>query len=498
MITMDQYEYIRIAHRVYEKGIGQIQRETGHDRKTIRKALREEPYGYSKRDHQPVPITGPYLEIIQGWLAADMEVQKKQRHTARRIYHRLVSEHDYKGSEVTIRRQVREVKRLLGMSERKVFLPLEPDCGQEAEVDWGTAEGIISGERVRMKFFCMRSKYSGKHFVGCYPCERQQAFFDGHMHAFSFFGGVFSTLIYDNLTSAVQKVLKGKNRKEQESFIKFRSYYNFSPRFCNPGSGHEKGGVEGMVGYVRRNYMVPIPRAESFEELNQKLLKECLSYGRHRLQGQNETVGELFEKEKAHLVSLPEVAFSNIQTTDAKVNPYSTALVDKNHYSVPTRYVGLRVQAVMKVSEIEIYSDRKRIATHKRAFANNNWQLDPDHYLELLQQRPQAFYSARPIRQWRKRWPGSLEHLLAKLQETHGPTDGIKDFVSVLMLLRDHEADQVYAAVDLALENGLGSSSGVKHLLLHSSPKETIPPLPNWPATVPANVSVYGQLGGVQ
>lgn len=115
MITMDQYEYIRLAHRVYEKGIRQIQRETGHDRKTIRKALREEPYGYSKRDHQPVPITGPYLEIIQGWLAADMEVQKKQRHTARRIYHRLVSEHDYKGSEVTIRRQVREVKRLLGI-----------------------------------------------------------------------------------------------------------------------------------------------------------------------------------------------------------------------------------------------------------------------------------------------------------------------------------------------------------------------------------------------
>jgi transposase len=240
MITMDQYEYIRIAHRVYDKGIRQIQRETGHDRKTIRKALREEPYGYSKRDHQPVPITGPYLEIIQGWLSADREVQKKQRHTARRIYHRLVSEHDYKGSEVTIRRQVREVKRLLGMSECKAFLPLEPDCGQEAEVDWGTAEGIISGERVRMKFFCMRSKYSGKHFVGCYPCERQQAFFDGHMHAFSFFGGVFSTLIYDNLTSAVQKVLKGKSRKEQESFIKFRSYYNFSPRFCNPGSGHEK------------------------------------------------------------------------------------------------------------------------------------------------------------------------------------------------------------------------------------------------------------------
>jgi len=498
MITMDQYEYIRIAHRVYGKGIRQIRTETGHDRKTIRKALRGEPWGYAQRDHQPFPVSGPYRKIIEDWVSADKEVPKKQRHTARRIYHRLVSEHGYGGSEGTIRRCVREVKRSLGMSDSKVFLPLEPECGQEAEVDWGGAEAIISGERVRVKFLGMRSKYSGKHFVRCYPCERQQAFFDGHMHAFRFFGGVFPTLVYDNLTSAVQKVLKGKNRREQEAFVKFRSYYNFSPRFCNPGSGHEKGGVEGMIGYVRRNYMVPIPEAESFEALNAKLLKDCLSYGSHRVHAREKTVGQLFEEEKAHLVPLPQVAFSNIQWVDVKVNAYSTVLVDKNHYSVPTRYVGLRVQAVMKVSEVELYRDRKRIATHKRLFGNNKWQLDADHYLELLQQRPHAFDSARPIRQWRPRWPVSLERLLAKFQESHGTTDGIKEFISVLMLLRDHEAGEVYAAVDLALENGIGSSSGVKHLLLHSGPEDMTPPLRGWPATVAADISVYGQLGGVQ
>lgn len=498
MIRMDQYEYIRIAHRVYGKGIRQIQRETGHDRKTIRKVLRGEQRAYPRRDHQPFPVVGPYCKIIDGWLCGDREVTKKQRHTARRIYHRLVSEHDYKGSEVTIRRYVREAKRLLGMSECKAFLPLEPQCGTEAEVDWGSAEAIIGEERIRIKFFCMRSKYSGKHFVRCYPCERQQAFFDAHVHAFRFFGGVFSTLIYDNLTSAVQKVLKGKNRKEQEAFVRFRGYYSFTARFCNPNSGHEKGGVEGMVGYVRRNYMVPIPRAESFEALNEKLLKDCISYGRHRMQGRERTVGEFFEEEKADLLGLPEAPFSNIQATDARVDRYATVLVDKNHYSVPTRYAGLRVQAVMKVSEVELYCEQKRIASHKRAFGNNHWQLDPDHYLELLQQRPQAFDSARPIRQWRQRWPKSLERLLERFQEAQGETDGIKDFTSVLMLFRDHDAGQVYAAVDLAVENGIGSSSGVKHLLLHSGPEEIIAPLADWPATVPADVSVYGQLGGGQ
>jgi transposase len=497
MIKMDQYEYIRIAHRVYGKGIRQIQRETGHDRRTIRKVLRGEAHGYPKRERQAFPVTGPYREVINGWIAADREVPKKQRHTARRIYHRLVSEHGYTGSEGTIRRYVREVKGSLGMNGGKVFLPLEPDCGKEAEVDWGTAEAVICGEQVRMKFFCMRSKYSGKHFVRCYPCERQQAFFDGHMHAFSFFGGVFATLIYDNLTSAVQKVLRGKNRKEQEAFIKFRSCYNFSPRFCNRRSGHEKGGVEGMVGYVRRNYMVPMPQVESLEALNEKILRDCLSYGRHRIQGREKSVNELFEEEREHLLALPEFAFGNAESVEAKVNAYSTVLVDKNHYSVPTRYAGLRVQAELSISEIEIYSDRKRIAAHRRLFGNNKWQLDPDHYLELLQQRPQAFDSARPIRQWRQSWPSSLEELLAKFQQTHGATDGIKDFISVLMLFRHHEAAKVYGAVDLALEKGIGSSSGVKHLLLHSEAKEPMPPLSGWPGTPPADVSVYGQLGGV-
>ncbi len=161
----------------------------------------------------------------------------------------------------------------------------------------------------------MRSKYSGKHFVRCYPCERQQALFDGHIQAFSFFGGVFPVLIYDNLTTAVQKVLRGKKRVLQESYDKFRGYYNFTPRFCNPGQGHEKGGVEGLVGYARRNYMVPVPEAESLEELNKKLLQDCLSYGNHRIAGREQTVNELYETEKKHLIALPDIPFSNLETS---------------------------------------------------------------------------------------------------------------------------------------------------------------------------------------
>ena len=263
MLRMDQYAYLRIAKRVYGKSIRQISKETGHSRNTIRKVLCQEPYGYTKREQQPYSVLGPYLKVIDSWLEQDKEQPKKQRHTARRIYHRLIEEHGFQGSENTVRRYVREAKVRLGVGATRAFIPLDPELGQEAEVDWGTALAVISGDVGRYKFFCMRSKSSAKHFVRFYPCERQQAFFDGHIEAFSFFGGIFPVLIYDNLTTAVQKVLRGKRRLEQEAFVKFHAYYNFTPRFCNLSSAHEKGGVESLIGYVRRNYLVPIPEAAS-------------------------------------------------------------------------------------------------------------------------------------------------------------------------------------------------------------------------------------------
>jgi transposase len=499
MLKMDQYGYIRIAKRVYGKSIRQIQKETGHSRNTIRKVLREEPYGYCKREHQPYPVLGPYIDIIDRWLEQDKQWPKKQRHTARRIYHRLVEEHSFQGSETTVRRYVREAKVRLGVGVTKAFIPLDPELGQEAEVDWGTALAVISGQMGRYKFFCMRSKFSGKHFVQFYPCERQQAFFDGHIQAFAFLGGVFPVLIYDNLTTAVKKVLHGKRRVEQEAFARFHAYYNFTPRFCNVASAHEKGGVEGLIGYVRRNYLVPIPEAANLEELNQKVLKQCLAYGEHRLQGREKTVNELFEQEKSYLLALPEIAFSNIQTTDGKVDRYSTVIVDKNRYSVPTRYAGLKVKVSLSVNQVEIFRDGVRVASHRRLYGNNKWSLDPDHYLELIQRRPEAFNSARPIRQWRAKWPSCLERLLERFQQSQGETKGIKDFISVLMLYRDYRADEVEAAVEKALEVRISCSQGVKHLLLSSCKNSSGSPqsLDSWPALPPADVSVYGQLGGV-
>lgn len=495
---MDQYELVRTGYRVYGKNISELARLTGHSRNTIKKAIRGEPWGYKERRYQSLPVLGNYVATIDSWLENDQDKPAKQRHTAHRIFNRLVDEHGYEGGESTVRRYVRFAKMRLGIDTPCAFIPCDPEAGHEAEVDWGAAMAIISGQEVRLKFFCMRSKYSGKHFVRFYPCERQQAFFDGHARAFAFFDGVFPVLIYDNLTTAVRKVLRGKDRLEQEEFCKLKAYYSFEARFCNPDSGHEKGGVEGLVGVARRNYMVPVPEAGSIEELNEKILRQCVAYGNHKMAGRDRKVHELFEDEKEHLLSLPEEAFSNVQTCDSRADKYATVIVDKNRYSVPSRCAGFRVKVLFHVDRVEIFTGAKKVATHERMYGNNKWCLNPDHYLELIQQRPTAFNSARAIRQWRRSWPQSLHLLLERFCRAQGETKGIKDFITVLMLYRDHQAGEIEAAVDLAVENHISTSEGVCHLLAFAGDSDaTIAPLAAWSTLPPPDVAAYGQLGGV-
>jgi len=495
MLKVDQYDYIRTAHRVYGKTIRQIARDTGHSRNTVKKALGSQLIGYRVRERQPYPVLGPFLAIIDRWLTADKESPRKQRHTARRIYHRLQYEHGYQGSEATVRHYVWEAKIRLGLKTDDVFIPSDPELGREAEADWGNCQAILADELIKLKMFCMRSKASGMHLVQCYPCERQQALFEGHIQAFAFFDGIFPTLIYDNLTTAVAKVFRGKDRRLQEGFAKFKAYYNFTPRFCNIGKGNEKGGVEGLVGYARRNYMVPVPRAESLEELNRRLLEQCLAFGRHRLAGRSETVGELFEQEKRDLIPLPAAPYENLDTSAGKVDKYSTVIIDKNRYSAPTTYAGLRVQALVYIDRIEIFHSSKKIAAHSRVYGNNKWQMDPQHYLELIYRRPQAFESARAIRQWRSQWPDCLEALLSRFDAKLGHTKGIKEFIAVLMLFKDHESSEVIDAVRSALAANISSSAALKHLLLKDS-VAPVPALLSWQRLSPPDVSVYDQIGG--
>jgi transposase len=494
---MVQYDYIRTAYRVYGKSLREIARETGHSRNTIRKALENEyPDKRCRPQQQKYPVLEPYLQFIEHWLEQDKTAPKKQRHTARRIFNRLVHEHQFQGSESAVKKYVKEAKLRLGLNCPQVFIPLNPEVGKAAEVDWGCAYAILCEEKVQLKYFCMRSKYSGKQFLRFYEVERQQAFFDAHLQAFEFFGGIFPTLIYDNLKTAVQTVLVGKKRIEQESFKKFKAYYSFSAQFCNPGEGHEKGGVEGMVGFVRRNYMVPIPQACSLEDLNKKMLEECVSYGSRRVGNQEKTVNEKFEEERGSLLEIPQIPFSNVNVQSAKVDKYSTVIVEQNRYSAPTRYARVRVQVLVYVGRVEIWYENKRLAKHQRSFKKGEWILEPLHYLELIRQRPGSFEEARPMQQWKEVWPKSMTELLKKFCESHGEKKGVKEFLEVLMLFKEYKEEEVESAIELALENKISCWQGVKQILVYSTElEERKEPLKNWEVIEPPSLEGYAELG---
>ena len=467
MIRMDQYELIRTANRVYKKSIRAIAREYGHSRRTVRKALAGLEPRYRRKKEPKAPVMDPFAHVVQAWLKRDLELPEKQRHTARRVYTRLVEEYGFKGSEATVRLWVRRCKQRLGYGSKQAVIPLDPECAREAEVDWGTARVRIGGQLQTVKIFCMRSRYSGKSFVRAYPWERQEMFFDGLMRAFAFYGGVFPTIVFDNLSQAVQKILQGKKRIEQNQFISFRSYYTFQARFCNPATSREKGGVEGLVGFARRNFLVPIPEVADFDELNELLLKRCLADGERIIAGRQDrrSINERHREESGRLLPLPDKPFENIKPIPVRIDRYQTAVVDFNRYSVPAAYVGRKLWAHVGCDRVRLYGDNRLVADHARLFGKSQWQIDPQHYLELIFQRIQAFDSARAIRQWRARWPKNYETMLSILRQRRGENKGTREFVRILELHQNHSNEEVEQAVEQALKYCSHSYDAVKHLL---------------------------------
>ncbi|RME32914.1 MAG: IS21 family transposase, partial [Deltaproteobacteria bacterium] len=281
----------------------QIQQELGHSYWTVRKALDvPEPQPYQRTQPTPAPVLGPYKERIQELLAENEHLPRKQHYTSRRIY-QIIRGEGYQGAESTLRRYVSQCRK--ENRRPQVFLPLGFPPGQAGQVDWGEGQVVMANQPRAVQLFIMRLCYSRRTFVMAFPTQRQEAFFLGHAQAFPFFQGVPRTLIYDNLKTAVYKILSGRNRMEQAHFTRLRSHYLFEARYCTPGAGHEKGGVESAVGYVRRNFLTPPPQVADFSELNQLLLAACLEEDQRILARMDRSIGERWQEERPHLQPLP-------------------------------------------------------------------------------------------------------------------------------------------------------------------------------------------------
>jgi transposase len=302
VLHVDEKEQIRRDYFIEKKSIRQIARERRHDRRTVRDALHDAgPSHYKQTEPRLRPVLGQFVAVIDEWLAGDQFSPPKQHHTSRRIYHRLVEEKGYRGGESTVREYVRHLR---GQA-RPVFIPLSYDPGVDAQVDFGEAMVMMMGHPLTVQIFVGLLCYSKIPFLVASPNQQQEALFEGHEKSFDFFGGVPHTVWYDRMSQAVKKALPGHRPEEQEAFIAFRSHYLFESSFCNPREAHEKGLVENLVGYARRNYMVPVPEVNSFQELNDLLRHRCLAEAGRRLRGETETIGEMWEKEKPQLLPLP-------------------------------------------------------------------------------------------------------------------------------------------------------------------------------------------------
>ena len=464
MISAEKREQIRRAYFVEDKSMRTIAKELHCSRDTVKKAIAS-PEGepYTLTQERPAPVLGPYKARIDELLAESEGMPRKQRYTGQKIYE-LIEAKGYTGSESGVRRYVGQRRR--EKRRPRVYLPLEFDPGTDAQVDWGEAVAIIAGERVTVQIFVMRLNYSRKLFVRAYPTQKQECFLDAHVQAFHFFRGVPQRISYDNLKTAVARILEGRNRQEQRTFVVFRSYYLFESHFCTPGKGNEKGGVENSVGFGRRNFLVPIPRVDSFGELNDLLLARCQADDGRTVDRQERPIGEMWAEERTRLRPLPEHDFDCCVTHSVTLNGYGQVEFDTNRYSVPADKA--RKNLVLKAYpfRVDILDHRETIASHARCYAHKQDILDPLHYLPLLEERPGAFDHAKPVRRWRETWPPIYETLLSRLREQWPDGQGVREFVRILNLHGEHPAEQVQQAVEQALAYGCPHADGVT-LCLH-------------------------------
>lgn len=405
MSRVELFEQIRRDERDEKLSIRALAERHRVHRRTVRQALESAVPPPRKIPERDSPQLGPHIAVIRGWLEADLDAPVKQRHTARRVWQRLVDEHDATVAESTVRAFVAEVKRELGLSGPEAMVPQSKPPGWEAEVDFGELKITLDGAAdQRVWMFVMRLSSSGRTFRRVYGNETIESFLDGHVRAFEFFGGVPVRVRYDNLRPAVTKVLLGKLRELNPRFVALRSHYLFDTSFCAPGKGHEKGGVEGEIGRFRRNWLTPVPDVADLDELNVQVDAAVdVDDGRRTLtrDGTVRTVADWWALEAPLLAPLPAEPADVVTELSCRVDTRARICVRQAFYSVPTRHVGQRVRVLLAASHLAVFDGPRPIATHPRSLHKGTETLTLDHYLEILGRKPGALAGATALAQAR-------------------------------------------------------------------------------------------------
>lgn len=465
---VDMEQWADLRRRVLVEGVSkrQILAETGMHWQTLEKILvHPAPPGYRRTVAREKPKLGPYLRRIAAILQADKTAPRKQRHTAKRIFERLLEE-GYAGGYTQVKAAVHELRQ----RGQEVFLPLVHAPG-EAQMDVGFAVVRQGGQLRQIPFFVMALPYSDAIFVQAFERACTETFAEFHNRAFAYFGGVPRRITYDNDRVLVAGIMGAHRRKLTHGFLQLKSHYLFDTHFCGVRRANEKGVVEGMVGYARRNFLVPVPQVRELAELNAQLSDACRRDLQRRLRGQSARKEVLLGEEQAAFIPLPPVPFDACRQRSTTTSSLSLARFEDNDYSVPVRYAHSQVVVKGYVDRVVICRLGERIATHPRQWGHGAVVLEPVHYLALLERKPGGLDHGRPFAEWDL--PECFALLRAR-QESRFGFDGTREYIQVLRLLEHHSLRELQRAIEQALRCNALTRDALAQFLI---------PQPDWRQT---------------
>jgi transposase len=425
--------------------------------KTLNKILaHSEPPGYRQSMPRPRIKLAPYLPIIEEILAADRAAPAKQRHTAKRIFERLRDEHGYDGGITQVKVAVARLRR----HAAEVFVPLAHEPGR-AQFDFGEAAVTIAGQSCKAHFAVMSLPYSDAFFIRAYPRECTESFQDAHTAAFAFFGGVPVKTDYDNSKIAVARIV-GRERELTREFLRLEAHFLFAHRFCRVGRGNEKGHVESLVGYGRRNFMVPVPAFASWGEFNAFLEQRCRDDLARQLWGKTQTKAELLADDQHAMLPLPSESFEGRRIAQTRANSLSLVRFDGNDYSVPVAFAHHELCVSGGIEEVRISERDQLVCVHARIWERQRVSFDPLHYLALLERKPGALDVARPLADWGL--PDCFALLRRRLESSLG-YQGTREYIKVLRLAERAPLPELTKAVMSAVSIGATSSDAIALIL---------------------------------
>jgi transposase len=445
-------------YHVDRKGFKTIARELRLSKNTVKKVIHKDVTKHIYvRSKQSYPTLGNYLSVLIEKLEFDQSEPKRRKRKAKKLYNELF-DLGYRGSYEAVNNYIKKWRlEKANQGSKEVFIPLEFDPGEAFQFDWSTEEIELAGHIVRIKAAHIRLSYSRFFLVVAFPNEQLEMVMEAHNHAFEFFDGVCRKGIYDNMKTAIQKVLVGKDRIFNKRFLQLSSHYLFEPIACTPAAGWEKGQVENQVSTSRNNFFNPLVRVNSLNELNEQLRGKCIEWAKKTKHPtiRDKTTWDVYQEEKPFLLE-KQRRLDAFKVNPTTVSAYSLVQYDTNSYSVNCEYVDEAVEIQIYADKLVVIYKGKIIGKHKRCFGKNKRIYNPWHYVSALERKPGALRNGAPFKQL------ELPDAVKKIQHKQSKySDGDKRFIQLLLKANKYGLDKLEKACCLALNQGMSNADWI-------------------------------------